>query len=78
MNGYATYLSRKKFEMNFLYLFIKQTHYMVTWTSLLQTALEIREAIFGKFNLHVAVAHEELAYALYVYEYSSGRFNKAR
>jgi len=51
---------------------------MVTWTSILQTALEIREAIFGKFNLHVAVAHEELAYALYVYEYSSGRFNKAR
>jgi hypothetical protein len=51
---------------------------MVTWTSFLQTALEIREAIFGKFNLHVAVAHEELAYALYVYEYSSGRFDKAR
>jgi len=43
-----------------------------------ETALEIREAIFGKFNLHVAVAHEELAYALYVYEYSSGRFDKAR
>ena len=64
--------------MNFLHLFVKQTHYMVTWTSFLQTALEIREAIFGKFNLHVAVAHEELAYALYVYEYSSGRFDKAR
>jgi hypothetical protein len=78
MNEYATLLSRKKFEMNFLHLFVKQTCYMVTWTSLLQTALEIREAIFGKFNLHVAVAHEELAYALYVYEYSSGRFDKAR
>jgi hypothetical protein len=51
---------------------------MVTWTSCLQTALEIREAIFGKTNLHVAVAHEELAYALYVYEYSSGKFDKAR
>jgi len=78
MHGYATFLSTKKFEMNFLHLFVKQTSYMVTWTSLLQTALEIRETIFGKFNLHVAVAHEELAYALYVYEYSSGRFDKAR
>ncbi|XP_069703847.1 amyloid protein-binding protein 2 [Periplaneta americana] len=43
-----------------------------------ETALDIRKAIFGKFNLHVAVAHEDLAYALYVYEYSSGRFLKAR
>jgi hypothetical protein len=78
MSGCATFLTRKKFEMNFLHLFIKQTHCMVTLTALLQTALEIREAIFGKFNLHVAVAHEELAYALYVYEDSSGRFDKAR
>ncbi|KAJ9574870.1 hypothetical protein L9F63_007965, partial [Diploptera punctata] len=43
-----------------------------------ETALDIRKAIFGKFNLHVAVAHEDLAYALYVYEYSSGRFLKAK
>ncbi|PSN31061.1 Amyloid protein-binding protein 2 [Blattella germanica] len=43
-----------------------------------RNALDIRKAIFGKFNLHVAVAHEDLAYALYVYEYSSGRFLKAR
>jgi len=45
---------------------------------LLQTALDIRKAIFGKINLHVALAHEDLAYALYVYEYSSGKFDEAR
>jgi hypothetical protein len=32
-------------------------------------ALEILCRIFGKKNLHVAVAHEDLAYALYVLEY---------
>lgn len=40
----------------------------------LQTALDIRKAIFGKSNLHVAIAYEDLAYALYVHEYTSGRF----
>ena len=34
--------------------------------------------VFGSLNLHLAVAHEELAYALYVHEYSSGRFYLAR
>lgn len=43
-----------------------------------QFALEIRESIFGKMNLLVAIAHEELAYALYVHEYSSGKFEQAR
>ncbi|KAF4529395.1 hypothetical protein B566_EDAN003486 [Ephemera danica] len=42
------------------------------------SALDIRVAVFGKWNLHVAVAHEDLAYALYVHEYSSGRFSDAR
>lgn len=46
--------------------------------SFFQTALDIRGAIFGKTNLHVALAHEDLAYALYVYEYSSGKFDEAR
>ncbi|XP_026481902.1 amyloid protein-binding protein 2-like isoform X3 [Ctenocephalides felis] len=41
-------------------------------------ALDIKYAIFGVYNLHVAIAHEDLAYALYVHEYSSGRFYKAR
>lgn len=44
----------------------------------MQVALDIRKEIFGKTNLHVALAHEDLAYALYVYEYSSGRFVEAR
>lgn len=35
-------------------------------------------AVFGRGSLHVATAQEDLAYALYVLEYSSGRFYKAR
>ncbi|XP_012529899.1 amyloid protein-binding protein 2 [Monomorium pharaonis] len=42
-----------------------------------KTALDIRGTIFGRTNLHVALAHEDLAYALYVHEYSSGRFDDA-
>ncbi|KAL0882831.1 hypothetical protein ABMA27_016371 [Loxostege sticticalis] len=34
--------------------------------------------VFGRSSLHVATAQEDLAYALYVLEYSSGRFYKAR
>ena len=34
--------------------------------------------MFGGNNLHVAVAHEDLAYASYVQEYSSGRFMDAK
>lgn len=41
-------------------------------------ALAIRTEIFGDMNLHVALAHEDLAYALYVYEYSLGVFPEAR
>lgn len=41
-------------------------------------ALEYRKSIFGENNIHTAVAHEDLAYALYVHEYSSGNFTKAR
>ncbi|XP_055523588.1 amyloid protein-binding protein 2 [Wyeomyia smithii] len=40
-------------------------------------ALEILCRIFGSRNLHVAVAHEDLAYCLYVLEYSSGKFDSA-
>jgi len=45
---------------------------------MLQNALDIRQAVFGGNNLHVAVAHEDLAYASYVQEYSSGRFTDAK
>ncbi|CRL04397.1 CLUMA_CG017483, isoform A [Clunio marinus] len=41
-------------------------------------ALKIKCCIFGEKNLNVAVIHEDLAYALYVYEYSRGHFNMAR
>lgn len=40
-------------------------------------ALNVRVAVFGKNNIHVAFAYEELAYAHYVHEYSSGDFQKA-
>lgn len=40
--------------------------------------MAIKCSIFGEKNLNVAVIHEDLAYALYVYEYSRGRFNMAR
>lgn len=40
-------------------------------------AHEILCRIFGPRNLHVAVAHEDLAYCLYVLEYSSGKFETA-
>ncbi|XP_013379692.1 amyloid protein-binding protein 2 [Lingula anatina] len=43
-----------------------------------QAALDIRQSVFGGNNLHVAVAHEDLAYATYVHEYSSGKFSDAR
>ncbi|KAG5683924.1 hypothetical protein PVAND_013182 [Polypedilum vanderplanki] len=40
-------------------------------------ALQIKTCIFGERNLNVAVIYEDLAYALYVYEYSRGNFNTA-
>ncbi|KAJ8312709.1 hypothetical protein KUTeg_010082 [Tegillarca granosa] len=43
-----------------------------------QMALDIRVSVFGGNNLYVAIAHEDLAYASYVQEYSSGRFRDAR
>jgi len=43
-----------------------------------QTALDIRIAVFGGTNLHVAIAHEDLAYCAYVHEYSSGKFQDAK
>lgn len=43
-----------------------------------QTALDIRMAVFGGNNLNVAIAHEDLAYSMYVNEYSSGRFQDAK
>ncbi|KAJ8935250.1 hypothetical protein NQ314_012925 [Rhamnusium bicolor] len=43
-----------------------------------EKALNIRKEVFEKNNIHVALGHEDLAYALYVNEYSSGRFYNAR
>ncbi|KAK7459432.1 hypothetical protein BaRGS_00039000 [Batillaria attramentaria] len=43
-----------------------------------QMALDIRISVFGGNNLFVAIAYEDLAYASYVFEYSSGKFDGAR
>ena len=37
-----------------------------------QNALKVRRESFGSDNIQVALAHEDLAYATYVNEYSSG------
>ncbi|XP_026289406.1 amyloid protein-binding protein 2 isoform X1 [Frankliniella occidentalis] len=41
-------------------------------------ALDIKKATYRRKNIYVASALEDLAYALYVYEYSTGRFKRAR
>ncbi|XP_001628163.2 amyloid protein-binding protein 2 [Nematostella vectensis] len=43
-----------------------------------KTAFRIRSEVFGVNNLHVATAHEDLAYAMYVHEYSTGNFAEAK
>ncbi|KAG7218378.1 hypothetical protein INR49_008292 [Caranx melampygus] len=43
-----------------------------------QTALDIRQSVFGGKNIHVATAHEDLAYSSYVHQYSSGKFHAER
>lgn len=43
-----------------------------------QIALDYRQAQFGGRNMKLAHAHEDLAYALYVLEYNTGRFAKAK
>lgn len=43
-----------------------------------QTALDVRQSVFGGINLHVAIAHEDLAYASYVHNYAFGKFTHAR
>lgn len=40
--------------------------------------MDIKRSIFGCKNLGVATAEEDLSYALYVLEYSSGHFQSAR
>lgn len=43
-------------------------------------ALQARQSVFGSNskNLYVATAHEDLAYASYVFNYASGFFQDAR
>lgn len=43
-----------------------------------ERALKLRNSIFDRNNIFIALGHEDLAYALYVNEYSSGHFRKAK
>jgi len=42
-----------------------------------EKALAIRTGIFGRWNLLTSLGHEDVAYASYVYEYSTGHFSGA-
>lgn len=58
-------------------------YYLVNFDSIKESvkiytkSLQIRKNTFDKNNIHVALAHEDLGYALYVNEYNSGRFLSA-
>jgi len=41
-------------------------------------ALKIRQSLFGDGNLVTSMTHEDLAYAIYVRDYSVGHFEEAR
>ncbi|XP_063990114.1 amyloid protein-binding protein 2 [Diachasmimorpha longicaudata] len=82
----AVYLARDVFDIDhpkYSDVLIDYGFYLLNYDSIVnsvsvyKTALEIRKRIFGKMNLRVAIAHEDLAYALYVQDYSSGRFTPA-
>ena len=60
-------------EQGFLIFFI-----CILTFSLFQNVLEIRKDVFGEKNLCVAMVHEDLGYASYVQEYSSGEFENAK
>lgn len=51
---------------------------MVFWFWVFQRALDIKRSIHENENLAVATAEEDLSYALYVLEYSSGNFQSAK
>lgn len=44
----------------------------------LQEAVNIKKQIYGDKNLHMARIFEDLGYALYVHEYLSSKFDRAR
>ncbi|XP_043270532.1 amyloid protein-binding protein 2 isoform X2 [Venturia canescens] len=79
----AVYLAREVFDTDhpkYCDVLLDYGFYLLNYDSIAnsvsvyETALNIRKAIFGKTNLLVAIAYENLAYALYVHEYTSGRF----
>ncbi|XP_005094954.1 amyloid protein-binding protein 2 [Aplysia californica] len=58
--------------------FLLNSDCVVPAVQVYQLALDIRQNVFGGNNLYVAIACEDLAYASYVNEYSSGKFRNAK
>ncbi|XP_053982753.1 amyloid protein-binding protein 2 isoform X2 [Hylaeus anthracinus] len=82
----ALYLARQVFDRGhpvYSNVLIDYGYYLLNFDrtgdsiTVYEKALHIRETIFGRTNLHIALAHEDLGYALYVHEYSSGKFDLA-
>ncbi len=67
----------KSVNKDFLILWKTICDLLVIDVFYLQTALDIRQSVFGGKNIHVATAHEDLAYSSYVHQYSSGKFDNA-
>nr|XP_031835390.1 amyloid protein-binding protein 2 isoform X2 [Nomia melanderi] len=82
----ALYLARQEFEKNhpvYTNVLIDYGYYLLNFDSLFHSvnvyeeALSLRKSVFSEFNLNVALALENFAYALYVHEYTSGSFEVA-
>ncbi|XP_076669852.1 protein interacting with APP tail-1 [Andrena cerasifolii] len=82
----ALYLAKEVFGTNHLVysnVLTDYAFYLLNFDSInnsvtiYKMALDIRQAVFGKINLHVALSHENYGYALYVIEYTSGKFQEA-
>uniref|UniRef100_W8B411 Amyloid protein-binding protein 2 n=1 Tax=Ceratitis capitata TaxID=7213 RepID=W8B411_CERCA len=63
------------FDYGYLKLNVDSVHESI---AAYKEACSIRRSILGNTSFHVGVVHEDLAYACYVKEYSTGRFNSAR
>ncbi|XP_012282541.1 amyloid protein-binding protein 2 [Orussus abietinus] len=83
----ASYLARQVFgphHLKYSDALVDYGFYLLNYDSFVDSvsvyeeALQIRRKIFGRLSLHIATVHEELAYALYVQDYVTGKFQEAR
>jgi hypothetical protein len=64
--------------MIFCIIFSRKDPLRYLYFLLFQNVLDILQNVFGENNLCVAMVHEDLGYASYVQEYSTGEFENAR